>query len=78
MTTSEFKYVVLGGNTHFTYNPADKQVFCTHGGWGGELISYLNGRFAVEVGDALIPYETCDFTIHNSYDAANGAGLITR
>ena len=76
MKNEEFKYVVLGNDTHFTYNSADNYVFCTHGSWGGELISYHNGRFAVEVGDKLIPYETCVFTSHNSYDAAESAGLI--
>ena len=78
MKTKEFKHVVLGGNAHFTYDSSSKEVFCTHGGWGGRLISHIDGTFAVEVGDRLIPYKTCQYTTHNSYDSANGAGLIVR
>jgi hypothetical protein len=73
----ETRFVVLGGTTHFTYDPETEEVHCTHGGWGGKLIRCMNGLFAIEIGgNKPIAYTSCVFTHMQNYDAARGAGLI--
>lgn len=72
------KYVVLGIDTHFTYNAETKEVFCTHGGWGGTLVTHQGGDCEVLLaGGETIYYHEYKFTQANSYDEALEQGDIS-
>ena len=77
MTTKP--YVVLGPHTHFEYTAEGRNVWCTHGGWGGTLTINENGTCHIYISrNNYITYSSYTFTDAASYTEAVELGIITR